>query len=111
MGFEDSNISQRSVPLVGFSGETKYSVGKISIPSFAQGVNKQVTYLVIDNLSSFNVILGRSWLHDMRAVPSTYHQCIKFPTPWGVHKIQGDRRAAQECYAAALKPTTKQATA
>ncbi|KAL9236087.1 hypothetical protein vseg_010794 [Gypsophila vaccaria] len=87
MGFEDSHIRQRSVPLVGFSGETKYSVGEISIPTFAQGVNKQVPYLVTDNLSSYNVILGWPWLHDMRAVTSTYHQCIKFPTPWGVLKI------------------------
>lgn len=25
------------------------------------------------------LLLGRPWVHDMQAVPSTYHQCLKFP--------------------------------
>lgn len=29
--------------------------------------------------TSIQHIVGRPWIHDMRAVPSTYHQCIKFP--------------------------------
>ena len=27
----------------------------------------------------YNILLGRPWIHDMEAMPSIYHQCVKFP--------------------------------
>ncbi|KAH9602975.1 hypothetical protein KSS87_000505, partial [Heliosperma pusillum] len=105
MGFDKKDLSQRTVPLVGFSGETKRSLGEITIPTFAGGINKQVSYLVIDGPATYNVILGRPWIHGMRAIPSTYHQCVKFPTPWGVQEIRGDQEEARTCYKDALKAT------
>ncbi|XP_074283495.1 uncharacterized protein LOC141608044 [Silene latifolia] len=105
MGFNEKDLVQKAVPLVGFSGETKLSLGEIMIPTFVGGMNKQVRYLVIDGPSTYNVILGRPWIHEMKAVPSTYHQSLKFPSPWGVQEIQGDQNIARDCYKNALKPT------
>ncbi|XP_074300442.1 uncharacterized protein LOC141631704 [Silene latifolia] len=90
MEFSEKDLAKKEVPLVGFSGETKHSLGEIVIPTYAEGVNKQVRYLVVDGPSTYNVILGRPWIHEMKAIPSTYHQCLKFPTPWGVQEIRGD---------------------
>ncbi|XP_074290602.1 uncharacterized protein LOC141617318 [Silene latifolia] len=59
MGFSEKDLVKKAVPLVGFSGETKQSLGEIVVPTFAGGMNKQVRYLVIDGLSTYNVILGR----------------------------------------------------
>ncbi|XP_074318798.1 uncharacterized protein LOC141655627 [Silene latifolia] len=73
MGFSEKDLVQKAVPLVGFNGETKQSLGEIVIPTFAGGMNKQVRYLVIDGPSTYNVILGRPWIHEMKAVPSTYY--------------------------------------
>ncbi|XP_074297573.1 uncharacterized protein LOC141628313 [Silene latifolia] len=103
MGFSEKDLQKKTIPLVGFIGETTNSLGEIVIPTYAGGINKQVRYLVIDGPSTYNVILGRPWLHLMKAVPSTYHQCVKFPTPWGVEK---DREEARGCYKKALKCTT-----
>ncbi|XP_074304431.1 uncharacterized protein LOC141639151 [Silene latifolia] len=105
MGFSEKDLVQKAVPLVGFSGETKQSLGEIVIPTFAGGMNKQVRYLVIDGPSTYNVIFGRPWIHEMKAVPSTYHQSLKFLTPWGVQEIRGDQNVARDCYKNALKPT------
>ncbi|XP_019240713.1 PREDICTED: uncharacterized protein LOC109220702 [Nicotiana attenuata] len=44
----------------------------------------------------YNIILGRSCLHDMKALPSTYHQLLKFSTPQGIKQIRGDQPAARE---------------
>ncbi|XP_074298559.1 uncharacterized protein LOC141629459 [Silene latifolia] len=107
MGFEIENLIKKSVPLVGFSGETAHSVGEITIPTYIEGVNKLVRYLVIEGPATYNVILGRPWLHQMKAIPSTYHQCLKFPTPWGVVKVKRDREEFISCYKQALKATTK----
>ncbi|XP_074301182.1 uncharacterized protein LOC141632541 [Silene latifolia] len=106
MGFTKKDLAKKAIPLVGFSGETKHSLGEIIIPTYAGGVNKQVRYLVIDGPSTYNVILGRPCIHEMKAIPSTYHQCLKFPTPWGVQEIRGDQEEAKDCYKVALKPKT-----
>ncbi|XP_074283451.1 uncharacterized protein LOC141607998 [Silene latifolia] len=107
IGLDKENLIKKSVPLVGFSGETVYSVGEITIPTYIEGVNKLVRYLVIEGLTTYNVILGRPWLHQMKAVPSTYHQCLKFPTPWGTVTVKGDREESRNCYTQALKATTR----
>ncbi|KAJ9552809.1 hypothetical protein OSB04_016854 [Centaurea solstitialis] len=51
----------------------------------------------------YNAILERPWIHDMRAVPSTYHQKIKFPSPWGVQEIVSEKKIARECYKITMK--------
>ncbi|XP_074266931.1 uncharacterized protein LOC141590223 [Silene latifolia] len=107
MGFDKENLVKKSVPLVGFSGETPHSVGEITIPTYIEGINKLVRYLIIEGPTTYNVILGRPWLHQMKAVPSTYYQCLKFPTAWGTVTIKGDREESRNCYAQALKATTK----
>ncbi|WP_212635206.1 hypothetical protein, partial [Salmonella enterica] len=59
---------------------------------------------IMDSPSSYNAILGRPWIHELKAVPSTYHQVIRFPTKWGVKEIFGQQRDARTCYMEALKP-------
>ncbi|XP_074290290.1 uncharacterized protein LOC141617019 [Silene latifolia] len=105
MGFSEKDLVQKTVPLVGFSGETKQSLGEIVILTFVGGMKKQVRYLVTDGPSTYNVILGKPSIHDMKAVPSTYHQSLKFPKPGGVQEIWGDQTIARDCYKNALKPT------
>ncbi|KAF3555995.1 hypothetical protein F2Q69_00013820 [Brassica cretica] len=53
------------------------------------------------------MILGRPWIHDMGAVPSTLHQMVKFPTPWGIRIIRGDQENYRSCYQTTLKGKTK----
>ncbi|XP_056697477.1 uncharacterized protein [Spinacia oleracea] len=105
MGLEEKNIIKRSAVLVGFSGESLRTVGEISLPTYAEGVNVMTKFNVVDCSSAYNIILGRPWIHKMRAVPSTYHQSIKFPTKWGVMEIKGQQRDAKKCYETVLKPS------
>lgn len=77
------------------------------LPSFAGGINLQVRFLVLNCPTSYNIILGRLWIHAMKAVPSIYHLIVKFPTPWGVGEIKGDQRIAKECYKEIMKITAK----
>ncbi|XP_074290507.1 uncharacterized protein LOC141617221 [Silene latifolia] len=51
MGFIKKDLQKKTIPLVGFSGETVGSLGEIVIPTYVGGVNKQVRYLVIDGPS------------------------------------------------------------
>ncbi|CAA7018242.1 unnamed protein product [Microthlaspi erraticum] len=98
MGFENSALIGGRTPLTGFAGETTYSMGTIQLPIKAGGITKTVDFVVVDRPAPFNAILGRPWLYTMKAVASTYHQCVKFPTPWGTKTIRGCQRASRDCY-------------
>ena len=53
---------------------------------------------MIDYSSFYNAIIGKPTLNSWKAVTSTYHLLVKFPTKYGVGQVQGDQLAARECY-------------
>ncbi|CAL9125718.1 unnamed protein product, partial [Musa textilis] len=61
-----------------------------------------VTFLVVDLPTAYNAILGRPTLNRLRAIISTYHQTLKFPTNVGVGEVQGDSRESRRCYLTAI---------
>ncbi|KAJ9566630.1 hypothetical protein OSB04_002596, partial [Centaurea solstitialis] len=100
MRIERSEIVRRSTTLIGFNGDPMNTLGEIILPVFAKGINKQTKFNVVDCQSAYNVILGRPWIHEMKAIPSTYHQKIKFPSPWGIQEIASENKVAREyCFA------------
>ncbi|KAJ9553199.1 hypothetical protein OSB04_017244 [Centaurea solstitialis] len=96
MGIERSEIVRRSTTLIGFNGDSMNTLGEIILPVYAKGINKQTKFNVVDCQSAYNVILGRPWIHEMKAIPSTYHQKIKFPSPWGIQEIASENKVARE---------------
>ena len=62
----------------------------------------EIDFLIVDCPSTYNIILGRPALNRLRAVTSTYHLKLKFPTAHGVGEIRGDQVLAKEYYQAAL---------
>lgn len=90
-------------PLTSFAGETTLSVGTIKLPVHVGGITKIATFTIIDKPAIYNIILGTPWLHDMEAVPSSYHQCLKFPTALGTHVLKGSQGAARACSIMSLR--------
>ena len=88
MGFTKALLKQERTRF-GFAGETTYSLGSIELVVTDGEIRKIIEFVVIDRSAPFNTILGRLWLYSMKAVPSTYHQCLKFPTPKGIETIRG----------------------
>ncbi|CAA7055099.1 unnamed protein product [Microthlaspi erraticum] len=103
LGLDENALTRKSTPLVGFSGEVKQTIGEVTLPVYAGGINRQTKFLILDCATAYNAIMGRPWIHDMGAVPSTLHQTIKFPTPWGVKEIKGEQEHARSCYQTTLK--------
>ncbi|XP_048613390.1 uncharacterized protein LOC106378400 [Brassica napus] len=91
LGLEESALTRKITPLIGFSGEVKQTAGEVTLPVYAERINMSTKFLVVNSQSAYNMILGRPWIHDMGAVPSTLHQMGKFPTPWGIRIIKGDQ--------------------
>ena len=63
-----------------FNGATTLTVGDIALLVKAVPVTQQVLFLVVEDLGPYNAIVGRAWLHAMKAMPSTYHKMISYLT-------------------------------
>ena len=80
-----------NLPLVGFGAMKVQPVGTVTLPvvveAYPQQVTKNVNFLVVDYSSSYNAIIGRPTLNSWKAVMSTYHLPVKFPTEYGVGQV------------------------
>ena len=59
----------------------------VVVGAYPQQVSKDVNFLVVDFSSSYNAIIGRPTLNSWKAVTSTYHLSVKFPTEHGVGQV------------------------
>jgi len=94
--------------IIGFSGERVNTKGYIDLlTTFGRRNAKKmikIGYLVVDAFTSYNALLGRSSLSKLRAIVSTPHLVMKFPTERGdVATIYVDQRVYRKCYVAGLK--------
>nr|XP_016455466.1 PREDICTED: uncharacterized protein LOC107779531 [Nicotiana tabacum] len=107
MKLEDK-IVPRCITLIRFNIAVERISGKIILPVLAGGITLEITFHIMDQDTTYNAIIGRPWIHSMRAIPSSLYQVIKFPTPWGIFSIIGEQRTSQECYRITLDCTTAQ---
>ncbi|XP_028126146.1 uncharacterized protein LOC114322893 [Camellia sinensis] len=99
MKLEDKDLAPTTSPLVGFNSQLEWLIGKIILPVKVGSVTKQVEFWVLKVPSTYNLILGRGWLHAMQAVASTYHQVLRFPAPTRqVEKVWGDQVMPKQCF-------------
>ena len=84
--------------LSGFNGATMLTMGDIALPVKAGPVIQQVLFLVFKDLGPYNAIVGRAWLHAMKAVPLTYHQTISYLTSTEQIDLMSSQLAAHQCY-------------
>ncbi|XP_028078929.1 uncharacterized protein LOC114280754 [Camellia sinensis] len=89
---EDRDLAPITSTLVNFNLMPEWPVGKIILPVKAGTMMKYVEFLVLKVPSTYNIILGRVWLHAMRSVASTYHQMLRFSNETRViEEVLGDQ--------------------
>ena len=59
--------------LSGFNGATTVTLWDVALPVTAGQVTQQILFLVVGDLGPYNAIVGRTWLHLIKAILSTYH--------------------------------------
>ncbi|GKB50467.1 reverse transcriptase domain-containing protein [Tanacetum coccineum] len=83
-----ARLRETQTDLVGFAGEISKPLRKIELEvCFGNGGlcrRTAMKFIVVRAPSPYNIILGRSGLKTLRAIPSTIHSMMKFLTPKGV---------------------------
>ncbi|KAL2240953.1 UNVERIFIED_CONTAM: hypothetical protein Sindi_0736500 [Sesamum indicum] len=91
MGLENAKFEPVKTALVGFGGSEVTPLGTIELPVSTGAEPRRQTlmvrFLVVDVPFTYNVILGRPSLDLFRAVVSTYHMKMKFPTENSVGEV------------------------
>ncbi|KAL2247814.1 UNVERIFIED_CONTAM: hypothetical protein Sindi_2633700 [Sesamum indicum] len=107
MDLYNAKLAPVAAPLVGFGGSEVQSLGTINLPvSIGEEPRRRtlmVKFLVVSTPFAYNVILGRPGLNSFKAIVSTYHGKMKFPTPNGVGEVSCDQMEARRCYNLSLK--------
>ncbi|KAL5539356.1 hypothetical protein UlMin_044110 [Ulmus minor] len=98
-------IEPTASSLSGFTGDSISSEGILNLPvelgsSPCQHI-QAVDFVLVDCPSPYNAIIGRPTLNKIRAVTSTYHLLVKFPTVGGIGILRGDQTESREIYEAA----------
>ena len=94
-----------------FTGDSVIPMGIISLPMIMGEYPRQSyvmsDFLVIDQPSTFNAVLGRPSLRALKAITSIYHLLMKFPTPNGVGQVRRNQDEARRYYNQAVRSTFK----
>ncbi|CAL5390108.1 unnamed protein product [Camellia sinensis] len=101
------DLQPTSTRMCGFDGMVVALKGQVSLRICVEQVTVRTEFLVVDVYSSYNAIVGTSWLHDMKAVPSTYYQVVKFHPSMGIEAIRGDQKVSKECLMIEVKGKEK----
>ena len=88
LGINRNQLRPVSTLLYGFAGTPVMPAGSIDLPitigTSPCQITLMVTFLIVQCPSTYNAIIGRPTLNNLRAVTSTYHLKVKFPTPAGL---------------------------
>jgi len=77
-------LSATQAIIYDFNANGTRPMGKIKLKCQIGDLRSEVTCYVLDADTSYNVLLGRPWIHRNSIVPSTLHQVIKY--------IDGDKK-------------------
>ena len=90
------NLAERI--LSGFNRTTTVTLMDVALPVTVRLVTQQFLFSLVDDLGPYNDIVGRTCLHSMKAIPSTYNQTVSYLN--NVRHIDhlSNQLAARQCY-------------
>ncbi|XP_022890991.1 uncharacterized protein LOC111406040 [Olea europaea var. sylvestris] len=107
MGISVEQLKPVKTPLQGFGGGVITPEGIVELPMTLGSEGPQVTHIVtfevVRTPMAYNAILGRQLLNKIRAIISTFHLAMKFPTYSGVGVVRGSQTMARQCYVTSVR--------
>lgn len=100
LGFSEESIDpHKKITIKAYDDEERSFKGTVLLPIQVGPIQRDTMYQVLDIDLTYNILLGRPWIHEMQAVPSMYHQCVKFPYNGQEVSISTDHNPFKHCNA------------
>ncbi|XP_077244859.1 uncharacterized protein LOC143884896 isoform X2 [Tasmannia lanceolata] len=90
LGFGPTDFAESTLGILAYDNTRRNVVGVLTTKIVMGGQEFEVEFQVIDIKASFNMLLGRPWLHKEGAVASTLHQKLKFIKDGKLFTVRGD---------------------
>ncbi|KAH0743247.1 hypothetical protein KY290_031240 [Solanum tuberosum] len=78
LGIPMNELSESRLMIQGSNQGVQRAIGAIKIDIKMEDMCSSEWMHVIDSKTSYNILLGRPWIHENKVVTSTYHQCFKY---------------------------------
>ncbi|GKV13556.1 hypothetical protein SLEP1_g24551 [Rubroshorea leprosula] len=105
LGLDPALLQRYDGPIYGFNNQPVQVKGVLTLyvvcGSGRTYVTPSVRFLVVKMPSSFNVVIGKPTLTEIRVMVSQSHLCMKFPTPMGIATLRGNQESIDKLVEAA----------
>ncbi|XP_072062241.1 uncharacterized protein [Arachis hypogaea] len=102
LSLEEKDLKAYPDNLFGLGDMPIQPLGFISLyTTFRKGTKSRtlsVDYIVVDVMSVYNALIGRTTLYRLAVVVSTPHLCMKFPTAEGIATVKRDQKLVRKYY-------------
>jgi len=78
LGIPMDELFSSHLMIQGFNQEGQNTIGKIRLAIHMEDVKFNALFHVIDVKTTYNMLLGRPWIHENGIISSTLHQCFKY---------------------------------
>ena len=102
MGYSPSVLENPGCLLSIFNVATMTSLGDVVLPVQVGPITLNVQFSMVDDLSRYNAIMRRAWLHRMKVILSTYHQMVSYITKEGQVDLLGYQLVVRQSYQVVL---------
>ncbi|KAL0455857.1 UNVERIFIED_CONTAM: hypothetical protein Slati_0924900 [Sesamum latifolium] len=96
LGISMDELTNSRLMIQGFNQGGQRALGIIRMNLLMKDMFSTALFHVIDAKTSYNMLLGRPWLHENGVVPSTWHQCFKYSRDGIVKKVLADDKPFTE---------------
>ncbi|KAH0755793.1 hypothetical protein KY290_026063 [Solanum tuberosum] len=90
LGITTEELSESRLLIQGFNQGGQRSIGSIKLEIHMEDLRSSAWMHVIDAKTSYNILLGRPWVHENKIVSSSYYQCLKYLEDGIERKIVAD---------------------
>ena len=78
LGFSPADFRASTQTVRAYDGTQRIVMGTLNTHVMIGLVSYSIVFQVLRIQSSFNLLLGRPWIHEAGAIPSSLHQKVKF---------------------------------
>ncbi|KAB5515689.1 hypothetical protein DKX38_026337 [Salix brachista] len=90
LGIPMDELFPSHLMIQGFNQGGQNAMGKIRLAMHMEDMESNALFHVIDAKTTYNMLLGRPWIHENGIISSTLHQCFKYCRDGQVRKIMAD---------------------